>query len=100
VESFGPAMVRLFQNGAANSDVLRHVFLGRLTHDEQSTFHRAGTCPEKAPQLPRELPPVNKPGRPILVPTRPKAAFQWPPDCLWLFIDHIRVGRAIVRRFQ
>jgi hypothetical protein len=50
-------------------------------------FTERAPAPEKAPQLPRELPPVNKPGRPILVPSRPKAAFQWPPDCLWPFID-------------
>jgi hypothetical protein len=27
-----------------------------------------------------------------LLVTRPKAAFQWPPDCAWPFIDHGRAG--------
>jgi hypothetical protein len=25
-----------------------------------------------------------------LLSTRPKAAFQWPPDCTWPFMDHGR----------
>jgi hypothetical protein len=53
----------------------------------KTPFTERAPAPEKAPPLPQELPPVNKPGRPILVPNRPKAAFQWPPDCLWPFID-------------
>ena len=46
--------------------------------------------PEKAPQPPRHPPTADKPGKPILVPSRPKAAFQWPPDCLWPFNESIR----------
>src|ERR1700735_5671106 len=47
--------------------------------------------PDKAPWPPTHGPrPEYKPGRPILLPTKPKAAFQWPPDCLWPF--HERTG--------
>jgi len=42
--------------------------------------------PDKAPQPPRQ-PFANKP-KPILVP-KPKASFQWPPDCLWPFAETI-----------
>jgi hypothetical protein len=52
-------------------------------------FTERAPAPEKTPQRPRELPPVDKSGRSILVPDRAKAAFQWPPDCVWPFIDHI-----------
>jgi len=39
--------------------------------------------PEKVPQPPtHHQPTVDKPGRPFLVPRKPKAAFQWPPTCL------------------
>lgn len=31
-----------------------------------------------------------KSGSPILLPSKPKAAFQWPPDCLWPFNERIR----------
>jgi hypothetical protein len=42
--------------------------------------------PNKAPWPPMHDPrPEYKPGRQILLPTKPKAAFQWPPDCLWPF---------------
>lgn len=33
-----------------------------------------------------DLPP-DEPRHPDLLATRPKATFQWPPDCLWPFID-------------
>ncbi len=65
----------------------------------RSPWHRCAT--------PWGVPPMNRipfadpsPGRdhhcggpkpPELFVTRPKAAFQWPPDCAWPFIDH---GRA------
>jgi hypothetical protein len=29
---------------------------------------------------------VGEPNPPQLFVTRPKAAFQWPPDCLWPFV--------------
>jgi hypothetical protein len=46
--------------------------------------------PDKAPWPPTHDPrPEYKPGRPILLPTKPKAAFQWPPDCLWPFNERI-----------
>ena len=42
--------------------------------------------PDKAPRPPtHDQPASDKPGRPILLPSKPKAAFQWPPDCLWPF---------------
>jgi hypothetical protein len=30
----------------------------------------------------------NEPRKSELLTARPKATFQWPPDCLWPFIDH------------
>ena len=30
----------------------------------------------------------NEPGKSELLTARPKAAFQWPPDCAWPFIDN------------
>jgi hypothetical protein len=47
--------------------------------------------PDKAPRPPTHQQPAgDKPDRPIRVPNKPKAAFQWPPDCLWPFIENIR----------
>jgi len=31
-----------------------------------------------------------------LLVTRPKAAFQWPPDCAWPFIDHGRASDTVL----
>jgi hypothetical protein len=40
--------------------------------------------PDKAPQPPsHHQPSADKPGKPILVPSKSKAAFQWPLDCMW-----------------
>ncbi len=30
----------------------------------------------------------NEPQKPELLSAKPKATFQWPPDCVWPFIDH------------
>jgi hypothetical protein len=38
--------------------------------------------------LPDSEQPSNEPRKPEFLSTRPKATFQWPPDCLWPFIDH------------
>jgi hypothetical protein len=47
--------------------------------------------PEKAPRPPMQHPPpARKPGKPMLVPSKTKATFQWPPDCLWPFNESIR----------
>ncbi|HWY53924.1 MAG TPA: hypothetical protein VNZ03_05645 [Terriglobales bacterium] len=47
--------------------------------------------PDKAPRPPtHHYPAVDKPGKPILVPSKSKAAFRWPPDCLWPFT--VRIG--------
>jgi hypothetical protein len=32
----------------------------------------------------------DEPRKSEVVTTRPKAAFQWPPDCVWPFIDQGR----------
>jgi len=36
----------------------------------------------------------NESRKPELLTTRPKATFQWPPDCVWPFTDHKRNGEA------
>ena len=44
--------------------------------------------PDKAPRPPtHHQPPAEKPGKPILVPSKLNATFQWPPDCLWPFTE-------------
>jgi hypothetical protein len=30
----------------------------------------------------------NEPGKSDPLTARPKATFQWPPDCVWPFMDH------------
>ena len=30
----------------------------------------------------------NEPRKPELLTARPKATFQWPPDCVWPFTDY------------
>jgi hypothetical protein len=35
---------------------------------------------------------ADEPKLPELLVTRPKATFQWPPDCLWPFIDQEKAG--------
>ena len=41
-----------------------------------------------APRPPTHYQPqVDIPDMPILVPSKPKAVFQWPPNCLWPFTD-------------
>ena len=46
--------------------------------------------PDKAPRPPtRHYPAADEPGKPILVPSKSKAAFLWPPDCLWPFRERI-----------
>src|ERR1700722_20781432 len=45
--------------------------------------------PDKAPRPPTHHQPPQKPAKPILVPSKRKAAFQWPPDCLWPFDESI-----------
>jgi hypothetical protein len=46
--------------------------------------------PDKVPRPPSHPQPAGaKPGKPTLVPSKPKAAFQWPPDCLWPFNEKI-----------
>lgn len=53
-------------------------------------FARTTPDPHKAPYPRPHQPPEDKPGKPAFVPSRPKAAFQWPTDCLWSFTDTIR----------
>jgi hypothetical protein len=31
---------------------------------------------------------ADKPKEPEPPATKPKATFEWPPDCLWPFVDH------------
>jgi hypothetical protein len=46
--------------------------------------------PEEAPRPPtHRRPPAEKTGKPILIPRKTKATFQWPPDCLWPFNETI-----------
>jgi hypothetical protein len=46
--------------------------------------------PDKAPRPPtRHYPAEDKPNKPILVPSKSKAAFQWPPVCLRPFTGRI-----------
>jgi hypothetical protein len=74
-------------DGAAPS--LRYLFffengLAHMTTSEPFTPRTPN--PDKAPRPPtHEQPPAEKPGRPILLPSKPKATFQWPPHCLWPF---------------
>ncbi len=46
--------------------------------------------PDKAPRTPahHQL-PADKTAEHIPIPRRPKATFQWPPDCLWPFTETI-----------
>jgi len=47
--------------------------------------------PDKAPRPPtRQYPDMDKPGKPIVVPSKSKAAFQWPPKLLWPFTESIK----------
>jgi hypothetical protein len=71
------AMVRLMLiGGAASSACYATSFSEEGNMMAKIPFTQRAPAPEKAPQLPRELPPVNKPGGPILVPRRPRAALQ------------------------
>jgi hypothetical protein len=46
---------------------------------------------DKAPRPPtHEQPSADQPGSPILLPSKPKATFQWPPDCLCPFTETTR----------
>jgi hypothetical protein len=46
--------------------------------------------PDRAPRPPaHDQLPADKPGRPILFPSKLEAAFQWPPDCMWPFNERI-----------
>jgi hypothetical protein len=43
----------------------------------------------KLPQRRRsDQPQAEKPGMVVLRPGKPKATFQWPPDCLWPFMEY------------
>jgi hypothetical protein len=70
---------------------LRYLFFGgylRMTTSEP--FTPATRDPDKAPRPPTyDQPAADKPGRQILLPTKLKAALQWPPDCLWPFTGSI-----------
>jgi len=70
---------------------LRYLLIGRcLQMTANEPFTPRTPDPDKAPQPPtHDQPSADKPSRPILVPTKPKAAFQWPPDCLWPFTESI-----------
>jgi hypothetical protein len=51
----------------------------------------------KAPSAVPSLDPDQHPNEPTKaepLTTRPKAAFQWPPDCVWPFTDHKGTGDA------
>ena len=44
--------------------------------------------PDKAPRPPtHHQPPADKTAEHIPIPSRPKATFLWPPDCLWPFTE-------------
>ena len=46
--------------------------------------------PDKTPRpLTHHQPTAEKTGKPMLVPRKTKATFQWPPDCLWPFNERI-----------
>jgi hypothetical protein len=32
--------------------------------------------------------PADEQRKLVILPYKPKAAFPWPPDCLWPFMDH------------
>jgi len=66
-------------------------FLGTVLHMTTSApFTPRTPDPDKAPRPPdQHQPAADKPGKPILVPSKPKAAFQWPPDYLWPFTERI-----------
>jgi hypothetical protein len=82
-------MVVCSSDGAAS---LRHIFSGRYFHmTANEPFTPRTPDPDKAPRPPtHHQPPAEKPGKPILVPSKPKATFQWPPDCLWPFTETTR----------
>lgn len=72
---------------------LRYLFiLGRVLHMTTSeSFTLQTPDPDKAPRPPtHHLPPADKTAEHIPIPRRPKATFQWPPDCLWPFNESIR----------
>ena len=51
-------------------------------------FTPSSPDPDKAPRPPtHHQPAADKPGKPVRVPSKRKAAFQWPPDCLWPFTE-------------
>ncbi len=86
-ELCGPAVCS--SDGAAPP--LRYLLFGQCLHMTTSEpFTPRTPDPDKAPRPPTlPQPPTEKPGKPILVP-KPKAAFQWPPDCLWPFTEITR----------
>jgi len=71
--------------------MLRHICFAKVLHMTASEpFTPRTPDPDKAPRPPtRHQPPAEKPGKPKLVPIKPKATFQWPPDCLWPFTESI-----------
>lgn len=54
-------------------------------------FHDPVPSPTETPQPPvqQQPPPEDKPGRPFLVPNKPKGQLVWPADCLWPFTPEI-----------
>jgi hypothetical protein len=76
----------------ASDGATPYLLFGRRFHVAISApFTPRTPDPEKAPRPPtHQQPAVDKPGQPIRGPNKPKATFQWLPDCLWPFIENIR----------
>ena len=49
--------------------------------------------PSAVPSLDSDL-HTKEPSKPELLITRPKATFQWPPDCVWPFTDYERDNKT------
>jgi hypothetical protein len=71
---------------------LRHIlFLDGVPHDDQQTIYPPSPDTDHVTQQSEyQRRQADKRGRTVLVPNKPKAAFQWPPDCLWPFIEGTR----------
>jgi hypothetical protein len=71
-------VARLFLSVAQLRASLRHDCVEVLLMMNRSCFDDPSPGP-------RERPDEPKPAEPLV--TKPKVTFQWPPDCLWPFID-------------
>jgi hypothetical protein len=60
-------------------------------NDLQKAGARVAAMKNKVPFTDRSPDPDQRPDEPRkseLLTARPKATFEWPPDCMWSFIDH------------